>query len=373
MLEGLRVVEIAGIGPGPFCAMHLADLGADVVTVQKPAPARKTSVNRGKRSIVLDLKASEGREAALELISSADVVIEGMRPGTMERLGLGPEVCRARNPKLVYGRMTGWGQTGPLASAAGHDANYISLSGGLWNASPAGQPPITPFSVVGDIAGGALYLTIGILSGVLHARATGDGCVVDAAIVDGSAHALQLLLAGKNKGTISETRGESIHDASHFYWSYRCRDGLYLTVAAIEPQFYHLFLEKLGLDGDPDFGDQWDRSRWARLKEKLQALFVTRTRTEWWEMFEGSDACVAPVLSPEEAAANPHMKERSVYFTQEGFLQSAPAPRFDSRRVEPGPIPEQGQHSVEIIEALRAGSADATWLSQERQLDRARQ
>ncbi|MEJ8858782.1 CaiB/BaiF CoA-transferase family protein [Variovorax robiniae] len=368
ILSGVKIVEIAGIGPGPFCAMHLADLGAEVITVQRPdgragSLGPETCINRGKRAIALDLKSEEGREAVLRLVDGADALIEGMRPGVIERLGLGPQACRARNPRLVFGRMTGWGQSGPLAQMAAHDANYISLSGALWNASPAGQAPVTPFSVVGDIAGGALYLAIGILSGILNARSTGVGCVVDASVVDGSAHSLHLLLAAKARGLISEKRGRSIHDASPFYATYRCADGGYLTAGAIEPQFYRVMLAKLDLANDPDFERQWDRDRWPELKERLQAVFATRTRDEWEKVFEGSDACIAPVLSPEEAARHPHNVARETYFEREGFLQAVPSPRFDDRVCVPGPIPRHGQHTDEILAKLHGDEPESAWKS----------
>jgi alpha-methylacyl-CoA racemase len=350
VLTGIRIVEIAGIGPGPFCAMHLADLGADVITVQPPfggggSIGPETCINRGKRTIVLDLKSDKGRDYALRLIEGADALIEGMRPGAMERVGLGPEACHSRNARLVFGRMTGWGQSGPLSRLAAHDANYISVSGALWHSGSPGQPPVTPFSVVGDIAGGALYLAVGILGGVINARRTGKGCVVVACVVDGSAHSLHLLLAGLAKGLISEERGKSLHDASHFYATYRCADGGFLTVAAIEPKFYSIVLERLGLKDDPSFARQWDRELWSAQKERLQGIFATRARDEWCSVFEGTDACVAPVLSPMEAASYPHNVSRGVYFQREGFLQAAPAPRFDGEISIPGPILRYGQHT----------------------------
>jgi len=273
MLSGVKVIEICGIGPGPFCAMHLADLGANVIAVERPQPADPTRaapegyvLNRGKRSVVADLKTAEGRELVLKLVESADALIEGMRPGVMERLGLGPDSCHARNPRLVYGRMTGWGQAGPMANAAGHDNNYISLSGALYYNGTAAEPPSSAITVVGDIGGGALYLAVGILSGVLRAREVGMGTVVDAAIVDGSAHMLQLLLSTRRKGFITGQRGRNIHDSSHFYSTYRCADGAFITVGAIEPQFYALLLDKLGLAGDSRFAVQWERERWPELQ-----------------------------------------------------------------------------------------------------------
>ena len=273
VLSSLRVVEISGLGPGPFCAMHLADLGADVISVGRDGGAAEfkgSILNRGKRSVTADLKTPEGRELVLQLVEHADALIEGMRPGVMERLGLGPAECQARNPRLVYGRMTGWGQSGPLAKAAGHDNNYISVSGALWPSGQAGQPPVTPFTLVGDIGGGALYLAVGLLSGVLQARATGKGTVVDAAILDGSAHMLNLMLKARESGVIADVRGQSIHDSSPFYETYACADGEHITIGSIEPQFHALLLQTLGLTSDPDFAaPQYDRAMWPKRRARL--------------------------------------------------------------------------------------------------------
>lgn len=362
MLSGVKVVEICGIGPGPFCAMHLADLGADVIAVEREAPSAEGYVlNRGKRSVVADLKTAEGRELVLALIQDADALIEGMRPGVMERLGLGPDVCLARNPRLVYGRMTGWGQTGPMAQAAGHDNNYIALSGALYYQGTAAEPPSSAITVVGDVGGGALYLAVGLLSGILNARTTGKGTVVDASIVDGSAHMLQLMLATRRKGFITGERGNNIHDASHFYSTYRCADGKFVTIGSIEPQFYALLLEKLGLADDPRFATQWSREHWPDLHEHFAELFVTRTRAEWCALLENTDVCFGPVLSPEEAAGHPHLAARGVYFEAEGHLQAAPAPRFDGKAMAAGVIPRRGQHTGDIIAALNSGQPRAFW------------
>ncbi|CAN7781379.1 CaiB/BaiF CoA-transferase family protein [Cupriavidus necator] len=368
MLSGLRIVEICGIGPGPFCAMHLADLGADVIAVERPTNTAQGQsategnvLNRGKRSIVADLKTPDGRELVLRLIEGADALIEGMRPGVMERLGLGPDVCMARNPRLVFGRMTGWGQSGPLAQSAGHDNNYISLSGALYYTGNATEPPSSPITVVGDVGGGALYLAVGILSGILNARRTGKGTVVDAAIVDGSAHMLQLLLATRRKGFIVGERGTNIHDSSHFYSTYRCADGAYITVGSIEPQFYAILLEHLGLSNDPRFGAQWDRQRWPELHKHLTEVFATRTRDEWCALLEKTDVCFAPVLSPEEAARHPHNVARGIFFEDDGQLQTRPAPRFDGKATTPGPIPKRGQHTVEIESVLSDPGQGRLW------------
>lgn len=367
MLSGIRIVEICGIGPGPFCAMHLADLGADVIAVERfvpgaeGAPGEGSVLNRGKRSVVADLKTPEGRDLVLQLIEDADALIEGMRPGVMERLGLGPDACHQRNPRLVYGRMTGWGQSGPMAQAAGHDNNYISLSGALYyNGAPA-EPPSSAITLVGDIGGGALYLAVGLLSGILNARATGKGTVVDAAIVDGSAHMLQLLLATGKKGFITGTRGQNIHDSSHFYATYRCADGHFVTLGSIEPQFYTLLLQKLGVADDPRFARQWDRARWPELHHHFTELFASRTRAEWCALLENTDVCFGPVLSPEEAAQHPHNVARGVYVESDGLLQAAPAPRFDGKARQPGDIPKRGQHTADIAATLGNGNASAVW------------
>jgi alpha-methylacyl-CoA racemase len=352
MLQGIRIVEIAGIGPGPFCAMHLADLGADVIAIERPAgPGQPSSVmNRGKRSVVADLKTAEGRALVLELVAGADALIEGMRPGVAERLGLGPAECMARNPRLVYGRMTGWGQHGPLAQAAGHDNNYIALSGALYHQGLPPAPPSAALTVVGDIGGGALYLAIGLLSGILHARATGRGTVVDAAIVDGSAHMLQLMLCTRPKGMMGDERGENMHDSSHFFATYRCADGGFVTVGAIEPQFYALLLERLELQGEPLFAEQWRRANWPEARRRFAELFASRDRAHWERLLEGSDACFGAVLSPQAAMTHPHMASRDVYFERDGLLQARPAPRFDNEVVDPGSVPLRGAHN-EIIEA----------------------
>jgi alpha-methylacyl-CoA racemase len=370
MLSGIKVVEICGIGPGPFCAMHLADLGADVIAVEREtrvpigAPTGgANAINRGKRSIVADLKTEEGRQLVLRLVADADALVEGMRPGVMERLGLGPEALQAINPRLVYGRMTGWGQDGPLAQAAGHDNNYISVSGALYyNGTPA-EPPSTALTLTGDIGGGALYLTIGLLAGILNARATGKGTVVDAAIVDGSAHMLQLLLATRRAGLVTGVRGENVPDSSPFYSTYRCADGHFITLGSLEPQFYALLLEKLNLKDDPRFVRQWDRTKWPEARQYLVELFATQTRDEWRALFENTDVCFGAVLSPAEAAKHPHNVARANYFERDGELEVAPAPRFDGKVTRPGAAPRAGQHTEEILAALREGSSSPVWKS----------
>jgi crotonobetainyl-CoA:carnitine CoA-transferase CaiB-like acyl-CoA transferase len=359
VLSGVRIVEIAGIGPGPFCAMLLADLGADVISIERTAPDEGRPrpgaiVYRGKRSITLDLKAPESSEVVLRLLDEADALIEGMRPGVMERLGLGPERCFERRPSLVYGRMTGWGQYGPLAQTAGHDSNYTSLSGALWFGSPPEQPPTAPTTVIGDIGGGALYLALGVVSGILRARADGRGQIVDAAIVDGTAHMLNLML-GMTARNADYTRGVQAFDASHWAaQSYRCRDGGWINLAPLEPQFYAEMLQRLGLADDARYvRGQHDPALWPELRREMTALFAAQDRAHWCTVFEGSDACWAPVLTPAEAAAHPHLRVRGTYARVDGVLQAAPAPRF-SGTPSPllAPVPQRGAHTQAVLSAL---------------------
>ena len=359
MLGGVKIVELEGLGPGPFCGMLLADLGAEVTVIHRPVAADtpgavdENLLDRGKRSIVLDLKDPADREVALALIAQADALIEGYRPGVAERLGLGPQDCHRVNPRLVYGRMTGWGQDGPLAKLAGHDLNYISRSGALWYASAAGDAPLTPPTLVGDVGGGAMYLAVGILSGVLNARSTGKGTVVDAAIVDGSAHMLALLHSMRPSGAMVTARGQSVLDGPHWNQSYLCADGGWVTVQALEPKFYALFLEKLGLSDDEAMvKGHYDRSAWGELKERLKPVFAAQPRAYWDALFGDSDACVAPVLSPEEAQQDPHIAARGIW--QGENLAPAPAPRFDGETRTPGPVPARGAHSSQIRAELAA-------------------
>lgn len=358
VLDGIRIVEIAGLGPGPFCGMLLADMGAEVTLVERvranandPVALGKSAIiHRGKRSLALDLKDPLAIEAVLRLTDGADALIEGMRPGVMERLGLGPEVCLARNPALVYGRMTGWGQQGPLAQAAGHDINYIALSGALWFSGAPGTPPMAPPTLVGDLGGGALYLAMGILAGILHARHGGRGQVVDAAIVDGSANLMNLVLSAHAAGQQPFERGRGLLDGPHWYGSYACSDGKFISIGALEPQFNALLFAKLGLGDDPDFKQAYDPRRWARLRERLAALFAERPRQHWMDLLEGTDACFAPVLTPGEAMAHPHMAARGVYVERDGVMQAAPAPRFSATPSgEPGAVSQRGAHGTEIL------------------------
>ncbi len=359
MLNGVRIIEVEGLGPGPFAGMLMADLGADVIVVHRkgggvtPGMPEKSLLDRGKRSIALDLKSPPDIDIFKALVATADGLIEGFRPGVMERLGLGPQDCHAINPALVYGRMTGWGQEGPLARSAGHDLNYIGLSGALWYASPPGEPPLTPATLVGDIGGGALYLAVGLLAGLLKARATGRGTVVDAAICDGSAHMMNLLMSLAQTGNLSMQRGQSLLDGPHWSRTYRTSDGGFMSVQCLEPKFYATFLGLMGLAEDPDFRHQFDRSLWPELTRRLAEIFATRTRAEWSDIFLGTDACVAPVLSPQEAAEHPANKARGTWITAHGALQAAPAPRFADRPDrQPPPSPARDQHRDEILREL---------------------
>lgn len=352
ILAGIRVVEFEGLGPGPFCGMLLADLGADVILIERPGgragPA--TIFRRGKRSIALDLKDARAKAAALKILAGADALIEGLRPGVMERLGLGPDEVRRINKRIVYGRLTGWGQTGPLAETAGHDVNYIGLSGAAWYSGRAGDAPAPPPTLVGDVGGGALYLAIGILAGVLKARETGEGTVVDAAIIDGSAHMMNLLMSLRAAGGLPDERGRSMLDGAHFYDVYQCADGAWISVGPLEPKFYTLLLEKLGLADDRDFAPQFDARRWPGAKASFARIFAAKPRAHWVTLLEGTDVCFAPILTPAEAARHPHIAARSIYREVGGILQTAAAPRFDGKTpADPPPPPESGAHTKEIL------------------------
>ncbi|RQO61084.1 carnitine dehydratase [Variovorax sp. KBW07] len=339
-LHGLKVVEMAGIGPAPFCAMLLADLGAEVVRITRPGTALDGNdiTTRGRPSIALDLRQPEPVADLLHLIDRADVLIEGFRPGVMERLGLGPEVCIARNPRLVYGRMTGWGQHGPLSHAAGHDINYIAISGALHAIGRSGEAPVVPLNYVGDFGGGAMLLAVGILAALREAANSGRGQVVDAAMSDGAALLSAFMYGFKAAGNWSNDRGENMLDGgAHFYDTYACADGKYVAIGAIEPQFYAELRERCGINA-PLFDGQMDATRWPLLKLKLAEIFRTRTRDEWCALLEGTDACFAPVLNWDEAPEHAHNRARNTFFTQDGITQPAPAPRF-SRTPSARPTP----------------------------------
>src|SRR5437870_3061458 len=345
-LQGVRVIELAGIGPGPFAGMMLADMGAEVLRLDRltrrpgrPALTPRFDVHqRGKRAVRLDLKGPQGVETALRLVERADCLIEGFRPGVMERLGLGPDPCLTRNPRLVYGRMTGWGQTGPLAQAAGHDIDYIALAGVLATIGRRGQAPTPPVNLVGDFGGGGMLLAFGLVCGLLEARRSGQGQVVDAAMVDGAALLASALYGYRAAGLWSDERGTNLLDTgAHFYEVYETADGKYVAVGAIEPQFHAELVRLTGLDFPAD-ANHLDPAVWPATKERLAAIFRTRTRDEWCELMEGTDACFAPVLGLGEAAGHRHSRERGAFLELDGVVQPAPAPRF-SRTPPPTPAP----------------------------------
>ncbi|UHC14270.1 CoA transferase [Methylobacterium currus] len=330
-LAGLRIVEFAGIGPGPFAAMLLADMGAELVRLDRPGGADPYSQNvvaRGRPTVTVDLKDPGDRAGALALLERADALIEGFRPGVMERLGLGPDIVLARNPRLVYGRMTGWGQDGPLARSAGHDITYMAVTGALAAIGPA-ERPVPPLNLVGDYGGGSLYLVAGLLAGLLSAGRTGRGQVVDAAICDGAASLMAMFSELASQGRWSDRREANLLDGgAPWYRAYACRDGRHVAIGPLEPQFYALFRRLTGLDADPDFDRRDDPAMWPILRHKLEMLFAGRTRDEWCRLLEGTDACVAPVLSLSEAADHPHLAARGTFVTVDGTVQPAPAPRF---------------------------------------------
>jgi alpha-methylacyl-CoA racemase len=355
-LEGYKVVEMVGLGPAPFCGMMLADMGAEVIRIDRRAGAaggdnaRFDVTARGRRSLGIDLKKPGAAETVLQLIDQADILIEGFRPGVMERLGLGPEVCQARNPKLVYGRMTGWGQHGPLASAAGHDINYIALSGALHAIGRPGEPPVVPLNYVGDFGGGAMFLAFGVVCAVLEAQRSGRGQVVDSAMTDGSAMLSAMMYGFKASGNWSNQRGENLLDGgAHFYGTYACADGKYVAIGSIEPQFYALLIELCGID-DPAFQDQLDMHSWPILKYRLADVFKTKTRAEWCALMEGTDVCFAPVLDWDEAPQHPHNRARETFIEVGGVMQPAPAPRFShSKPSVPTAPAAPGEHSAAIL------------------------
>ena len=357
-LEGIRIIELAGLGPAPFAGMMLSDAGADVVRIDRSDraqyPPRQDPhvdlMNRGRRSVAVDLKHPEGVALVLRLVEGADGLMEGFRPGVAERLGLGPDVCLARNPRLAYGRMTGYGQEGPMSQAAGHDIDYIALSGALEAVGRAGDRPVPPLNLVGDFGGGGMLLAYGMLAAILGARTTGRGQVIDAAMVDGAAALMTMTYTLRSAGIWQDARGTNLLDTgAHFYEVYETSDGGYLGVGAIEPQFYAELVRLLGL-GDEDLSTQMDRTTWPAMKERFAAIFATRTRAEWEEVFAGSDACVAPVLSATEAPDHPHNRARGTFTEVAGVVQPAPAPRFLST---PGeirrPPPNPGQYGDEAL------------------------
>jgi alpha-methylacyl-CoA racemase len=357
-LSDVRLIEIAGIGPGPFAAMMLSDMGADVVRVDRAQsvergfdPGWMEVLNRGRRSIGVDLKHPDGVETLLRMVEQADALIEGFRPGVAERLGIGPDACRARNPKLVYGRMTGWGQEGPYAQAAGHDINYIALAGALAHFGRAGGKPTPPMNIVGDFGGGGMLLAFGVVCAVLEARSSGEGQVVDAAMVDGSAALMAMTWGLRAMGAFDEESlgGNVLDTGAPFYDTYETADGKFVSVGALEPQFYAELIERLGLSGE-DLPAQMDRSGWPKLRERFTEVFKSKTRDEWCAVLEHSDACFAPVLTMSEATEHPHVRARSTVVDLDGVEQPAPAPRFSRT---PGAISRRaaqpGQHTDEAL------------------------
>jgi alpha-methylacyl-CoA racemase len=363
-LNGLKIVEFAGIGPGPFASMLLADLGAQVIRLDRKEPSqlglRRSSEFdfglRNRKAVRIDLKDPRGVELAARIVDGADALIEGFRPGVMERLGLGPQVCLERNPRLVYGRITGWGQAGPLASAAGHDLNYIAITGALHAIGRAGGPPVFPINLLGDYAGGSLYLVMGLLSALLEAKASGRGQVVDAAIVDGVASLSTHMHGMLRTGIMSHERGTNIIDSgSHFYDVYECADGKWITFASVEPKFYDIMLRLLDIELDTR---QLDVAGWAQAKVRIAQRIKTRTRDEWTSLFEGTDACFAPVLDLDEATQHPHLKSRETYLEVDGEVQPAPAPRFSRSQPAPPVRGETADSPQAVLAALRGWLPD---------------
>jgi alpha-methylacyl-CoA racemase len=356
-LKGIKIVEFAGLGPAPFCAMLLSDLGAEIVRIDRQQPIagridhdpRSQILNRGRRSIAVDLKNPDGQAAVLRLIDQADALIEGYRPGVMERLGFGPDVCIERNPRLVYGRMTGWGQDGPLAKAPGHDINYIALTGTLHAIGRKGGPPTPPLNLVGDFGGGA-YLAMGLLAAILEVKDSGTGQIVDAAMIDAAASMMAYFFGFSASGYWNEERGSNYLDSgSPFYDTYETNDGKWIAIGSVEEKFWEQTWHLLGLDLE-DMPDQHDRQRWSETKETVANAVCRKTRDEWTQIFDGAEACVAPVLSLSETTGHPHIAARQTVVSRDGIDQPAPAPRFSRTKAELGlPPPARGEHSEDIL------------------------
>ncbi len=367
-LEGVKIVELAGIGPSPYAAMLLADAGADILRLERAsANAHSGAVSwdlltRSRRSVGIDLKAPGAVDLVLDLVAQSDALIEGFRPGVAERLGLGPDACQAVNPKLVYGRMTGWGQEGPLGPRAGHDINYIALAGALWPMGRAGDRPLPPLNLVGDFGGGGMMLAFGLCAAIINARSSGQGQVVDAAMVDGAASLMTMTYAFSHAGLWREERGANLLDTgAHFYEVYETKDGAYFAVGAIERQFYAELLDGLGLSGRDDLPDQMNREHWEEMKELFSGIFATKTRDEWTAIFQDRDACATPVLAPSEVLNDRHLSARGTYVTNDGVLQPAPAPRFSKT---PGEISSSpSEPGADTDEALGAWGVDADRLA----------
>jgi len=362
-LKGIKIIEMAGIGPGPFCGMVLADLGAEVIRVDrgsaKGTGSRQEASNRGKKSIAVDLKSKDGVEVVLKLVKDADAIFEGFRPGVMERLGLGPEKCMELNESLVYGRMTGWGQDGPLSNAAGHDINYIALSGALAAIGRPGSPPVPPLNLIGDFGGGGMLLALGLVSALLEAKQSGKGQVVDAAMTDGSALLMTMIYTMQSSGFWKDSMGSNMLDGgAHFYDTYECRDGKFISLGSIEPQFYKLLCDLAGFD-DNLSSDQMSRDDWPEKKKAVKDIILTKTREEWCRIMEGTDVCFAPVLNMEEAPNHPHNKARHTFIELEGVTQPAPAPRFSRTQPEVQSSPSLvGEHTDEILQSLNLSAEE---------------
>jgi alpha-methylacyl-CoA racemase len=366
-LAGYKIIEIAGIGPGPFAAMMLSDMGAEVVRVERVQAVRDSAssnwdvMQRGRKNVAIDLKHADGVEALLQLVDRADALIEGFRPGVMERLGVGPDVCLARNKKLVFGRMTGWGQDGPYANSAGHDINYIALAGALAHFGRAGEAPVPPLNMVGDFGGGGMLLAYGVVCALLEAQRSGSGQVVDASMVDGSAILMSMFWGFKNIGLHDENaRGTNMLDTgAHFYDVYKCSDGKFVSIGSIEPQFYAQLLQLTGLTGDAEFANQQDRTIWPKLKQRLTDVFATKSQAQWCQIMEGTDVCFAPVLTMSEAAKHPHNVARQTFIEVNGVAQPAPAPRFSrtNATVSHGPV-AAGENTREVLQSWGVENVD---------------
>ena len=366
-LKGLKIIEMAGIGPGPFCGMVLADLGVEIIRVDRASAigtgSKQDAANRGKKSIAVDLKSEEGVEVVLKLVETADAIFEGFRPGVMERLGLGPDVCSARNERIVFGRMTGWGQEGPLANAAGHDINYISLTGALAAIGRPGSPPVPPLNLIGDFGGGGMLLALGLLAALLESKKSKKGQVVDAAMTDGSALLMTMIYSMYSSGMWKTSMGSNLLDGgSHFYDTYECKDGKFISLGSIEPQFYALLCQIAELD-ESIFGKQMSRDSWPEQKEAIKKIILDKTRDEWCELMEGTDVCFAPVLDMSEAPKHPHNVERKTFIDLEGVTQPAPAPRFS--RTEPEVVSSPsvvGEHTDEVLTSIGFSDEDINTL-----------
>ena len=366
-LKGLKIIEMAGIGPGPFCGMVLADLGAKIIRVDRASAigtgSKQDAANRGKRSIAIDLKSEEGVEVVLKLVETADAIFEGFRPGVMERLGLGPDVCSQRNERIVFGRMTGWGQEGPLANAAGHDINYISLTGALAAIGRPGSPPVPPLNLIGDFGGGGMLLALGLVAALLESKESKKGQVVDAAMTDGSALLMTMIYTMQSSGVWKTSMGSNLLDGgSHFYDTYECKDGKFISIGSIEPQFYALLCQIADLDKEV-FGKQMSRDSWPEQKEEITKIFLNKSRDEWCDLMEGTDVCFAPVLDMSEAPKHPHNIERKTFIDLEGVTQPAPAPRFS--RTEPEVVSSPsivGEHTNEVLSSIGLSDEDISSL-----------